>query len=476
MDDFLTDEQMEALSSGGAPQQVSPQPAAADFISDADMDQMAARAASAAQGTGPVVSDADMERMANPDHAAVNETVRAAIHKGGSRDQVVQLLQQNGVAVSPDLIGKVDRAVAWRKRHGSYNGYVDLFPEQTHPETPHPQDIRTEPKHEVSALRAFGEGLRQGVSLGFSDEIDAGVGAAVNSVGNLVGLGNGQDFGDYYNEARDERRDLIRDAEDQHYYAYNGGQVVGSIAPAMIPGGAGVGLARVAGRAALEAAIYGAGSSEADTVDGVAGDAALGGTIGGLTAGTLNRAGSVVSPRVAPLVEKLMGRGVELTPSQILRAGGPVSRAIGGTAEIVGRRGVVTGEAMRAAEGRATSLESFVARHDDALAQATAQGLNATPRHPDLLAGARSLIGKPAKEASQADMLANVLLGYGSSGGTLAADLGLASIYTKPGQAVVNSLLTGRQGPVPKAVRGITQRLSPLAGNAAAALTPTTEK
>lgn len=474
MKDFLTDDEMAQLAAPSAsPQAPVAAPQGGDFLTD---DQMAAlspqhpdeASAQPVQGTGPVVSDDQLDRMANPDHAAVNAMIRDAISRGATKEEIIALARENGVPDADQLASKLDAPIKWRQNHGDYTGFVDAFGDSTRSKP----DIRTQPKNDVSTVDAIGQGVGQGLTFGLSDEIGAGIGAAGNSVAGVFGGGTGEDLGDYYTRVRDENRAVLHDAEEQHPWAYNGGNVAGSI-PLALVGGAPATGARLLARAGLEGAAYGAGQSEADSVGGVVSDAAVGGTVGGLTAGALNRVGAVVSPRVAPLVDRLMKAGVDLTPTQILKAGGPVSRAVGQTVETVGRRGALTGEAMRSAEGRAfASRDALQAQQDAAVAAARAAGLKATPRHPDLLTDADTILGKRSKDATQVEMLGNLLLGYGTSGGTLAADAGLASIYTKPGQAVANRLLTGRQGPVPKSIRNITQKLSPLAGNAAAASTP----
>lgn len=472
MKDFLTDDEMTALSSSSPSAQPQEAPHGADFLTDEQMAAMSPQhpdEASAQPQAGPVVSDADLNHMEHPDHAAVNEMIRNAISRGMSKDQIIALAEANGVPDADQLGAKLDPALRWRQSHGDYTGYVDAFGEPK-------AEIRTQPKNEMGTVDAIGAGIGQGLTFGFNDEIGAGIGAASNTVQGVFGGGTGEDTADFYRRVRDENRDYLKDAEDQHGIAYMGGNIAGSIPTALV-GGLGASGARLLGRAALEGAAYGAGGSNADTIGGVASDAALGGAVGGLTAGALNRVGAVVSPRVAPLVDRLMKAGVELTPTQILKAGGGVSKAIGNGIEMVGHRGILTKEAMRAAEGRGiASVDGLAARQDAAVAQARALGLNATPRHPDLINEARAVTGKPADKASTADAIVNAFMANATGYTSIGADAALASIYTKPGQRLANGLLTGRQGPVPRAIRGVATKLSPLASNAAAVSTPYTER
>lgn len=426
----------------------------------------------------------------------------------------------------------------------------------------HPDQIEAQqPQLEVGGVDAFGRGLYQGLALGFGDEIGAGLNAVGNSVAGVFGGGNGQDFADFYTQRRDEYRGYDEAAGDQHPIAYTSGEIVGAAAPALV-GGAGVSAGRLVARGAAEGAVYGAGKSEADTIGGMTLDAAKGGAMGLAGGVAANRLGAIVSPRVAPIVDRLMRQAVELTPTQILRAGGRVSRAIGGGVETLGRRGVVTNAAMEAAESRgnvslnrsladavvdrdvsravaarqlegesaseilpvvakeAAALKAQARMQADQIAAAQAAGLTVRPRdpgliarasdasngvdflasvrgadtgmatasdlraalsrrttdgavHPDQYAGdlsqrmngligdAGSVMGRSGAGGTDVERIAALLL---SSGSSLAGDLAVASIYTRPGLAIANRLLTGRQGPVPKAIRGIATRLSPLAG------------
>lgn len=480
MKDFLTDEEMAQLDSPAAPSPQAPaQAPQGDFLTDEQMAQLSPNhpdeASAAPQGSGPVMSDEQMNRMEHPDHAAVNEMIRSAISRGMTKAQIIALAEANGVPNVDQLGSALDPALNWKKGHKDYTGSVDAWGDSNQSKP----DIRTAPKNEVGVADAIGAGVGQGLTFGLADEIGAGVGAVSNSVAGMFDAGTGEDFADFYTRVRDENRDFLHDAEEQNGAAYMGGNIAGAIPTALVGGLGATGL-RLAGRAALEGAAYGAGGSEADTVAGVAGDTALGGLAGGLTAGAMNRAGAVISPKVAPIVDRLMRAGIELTPTQIMKAGGPVARAIGHTVETIGKRGALTGEAMRGAEGRAfASRDALQAQQDAAVAAAKAAGLNATPRHPDLLTSADAILGKRSKEATQVEMLGNLLLGYGTSGGTLAADAGLAAAFTKPGSRVVNGALTkgvfgAGQGQVPKTIRSIATKLSPLAGNQAAINTPYT--
>lgn len=139
--------------------------------------------------------------------------------------------------------------------------------------------IATEEKKKISMIESLLRGGGQGVSMGFGDEITG----AVEST-----------FTDKtYEQARDEARDANKAAQEANEWAYGGGQLVGNIATALVPGGAALNAAKTikgaAGLGAVGGAIQGFGESEgsaskqlADTVEG----AAIGG-VGGTVAGSL---------------------------------------------------------------------------------------------------------------------------------------------------------------------------------------------
>lgn len=142
----------------------------------------------------------------------------------------------------------------------------------------------------------------QGATLGFSDEIGAGISAGLDKTQaffNKLGLagkspsqvaeelrkkGFTGDLGpetlaDIYNKSLEENRQELKDAEEANPGSYLTGNLAGSVLPALIPG-----AASVKGAAALGAAA-GVGSGNADNL----GDAALDAGIGGLAGGALTK-------------------------------------------------------------------------------------------------------------------------------------------------------------------------------------------
>lgn len=135
-----------------------------------------------------------------------------------------------------------------------------------------------EPSKSESAVR----GALQGSTLGFGDEIMGRIAQGYIGARKALGIDPEDLFeGDVYEQARDEIRTENQAAREANPWTYGGAEVVGSVLPAVLTGGGGT-TAQI-GKAGLYGGTYGAGSSEADTAEGVAKDAI---TTGLLTAGT----------------------------------------------------------------------------------------------------------------------------------------------------------------------------------------------
>ena len=135
-------------------------------------------------------------------------------------------------------------------------------------------------------MDAIVQGARQGVTLGFGDEIRAGAKTGFGFLGD-------------YGAALDRERGDLRAAQYNHPVATAGGEMAGTIATAVIPGlgevnavrGAGMG-ARIANGALTgirSGAIYSAGTAE-----GGLGDRALGAGYGAAIGGGFGAAGPVI--------------------------------------------------------------------------------------------------------------------------------------------------------------------------------------
>lgn len=162
---------------------------------------------------------------------------------------------------------------------------------------------------EVSKTESFLRGAAQGISLGFSDELVAGLKAPFSEK--------------TYSQLRDEERAKYEAAEKANPWTYMAGDVGGSL---VLPGGAAktaaTGLAKVGAKEAFKqaaktgaklGAVEALGRSEADLtkgqVDQAAWDVLKGAAIGGGTAGVLGAAGNKLAGKAdeagRPLSERV---------------------------------------------------------------------------------------------------------------------------------------------------------------------------
>jgi len=132
---------------------------------------------------------------------------------------------------------------------------------------------------EVSLTESAIRGAGQAASFGFQDEIAGGLESALDKLS-----GSDESLSDLYTKRRDESRLLNDTAYKVNPKAYTSGEIGGNIATAFIPGlnvVKGASLAKIAGKAAVQGFLSGAGSSNSELTDGkFYEDAAVGGTVG----------------------------------------------------------------------------------------------------------------------------------------------------------------------------------------------------
>jgi hypothetical protein len=153
-------------------------------------------------------------------------------------------------------------------------------------------------------LAAFGRGVAEGSTAGFVDEIAGGLVEALPrsaraSLGRLMAPEGQEDryaqaaADTGYTEVRDQARRAQREAAESYPSAFIPGAITGGLATGRLIPQASAGMAggsRVAtnvGQALGEGVLAGIGGSEAETVEGIAEDAAMGGALGGGIAGGL---------------------------------------------------------------------------------------------------------------------------------------------------------------------------------------------
>ena len=151
----------------------------------------------------------------------------------------------------------------------------------------------------TGALLAAVEGLSQGATLDFGDELNGVVGGALDKVlpESMGGTPAGKSFGDLYRENRDIARQINDRGRADQPVAFAGGNLVGGIASsALIPGGAATGQAATGGAFAKAlgggafAKALAAASMAAGTGAAVGGASALGASKADLTNGEIDQA------------------------------------------------------------------------------------------------------------------------------------------------------------------------------------------
>lgn len=182
-------------------------------------------------------------------------------------------------------------------------------------------------KEQMGSLESAGLGALQGVSLGFSDEIEAA-------------FKSGAISGAEYEAAKEAARQKYKSAEEQHPYLYGGGQVAGGITTAFVPGALGAKLAGATlGSAAGVGALTGIGQQEAPLSDlgetaksavigGGAGVAGYG--IGKGIASLLSKKATSASSSLQDTAEELAGKSVGLKKAQVLKEMGGKSKYLMG--------------------------------------------------------------------------------------------------------------------------------------------------
>jgi len=188
-----------------------------------------------------------------------------------------------------------------------------------------PQAQPTQPE-QPSTLEATGRGIVQGGTLGFGEELKAGIGAALDYLS-----GQGGDIAKNYETLRNAYRGEEQAAQQAHPEAYLGGQLLGGVATGGIAG-VGKSLAGTAIRGAGVGAASGLGAAEGSLEDqakqatkgalfGAALPIALPTVRAGAAAvGKKLLRGKTTTEQAAQNLENFVRSGVDATPGQITNA------------------------------------------------------------------------------------------------------------------------------------------------------------
>lgn len=153
---------------------------------------------------------------------------------------------------------------------------------------------------EISKAQSALKGSQQGLTMGFSDEIGGAIQSGMDKVAGLFGESPSEvnarlaaegttgdvgptSSGEMYDVARDEERDALKAARDANPWSYGLGEVGGGALTLAVPGlsaAKGASVAQQAAKAGQLGAAYGLGSSEEESLAGMAKDTAIGGVSG----------------------------------------------------------------------------------------------------------------------------------------------------------------------------------------------------
>jgi hypothetical protein len=207
---------------------------------------------------------------------------------------------------------------------------------------------------EVSELESLGRGAFQGATFGFSDEI----------VGGLESL-----FTDKtYEQARDESRANNAAAQEANPASYLTGDIGASVATSFVPGlgflnaAKGAKLATVAGKAALQGGIAGAGYSDEKDAAGILKDTATGVALGAGTGAAFHGVGKALkSDKGKVIADYLSDKFHKVTDS----ASDLVTSSPNGTAKAVRELGFAERNKLR--DLSAEEVENRILKSKDSL-------------------------------------------------------------------------------------------------------------
>jgi hypothetical protein len=182
-----------------------------------------------------------------------------------------------------------------------------------------------------SAIGSFVDGVGQGGTLGFGDEMEAGWKAIAKKLLPKSLGGTDKSLSDQYREDRDIARARLEASRKANPGSYFAGNVTGGLAPMLIPGVGEAGALNVLGTGLGLGAANGLGTSTADLTSGdpaqykqALGDTAVGGLAG--TAGAV--AGLGVGKALAPVANKL-GEAANSLAARTLRGTATQYRNLG---------------------------------------------------------------------------------------------------------------------------------------------------
>lgn len=201
-----------------------------------------------------------------------------------------------------DAGGEVDDKVRFTEEE-----FVTLSPEEQNEMNARPDVIV---QKDISGVESAARGAAQGVSFGFADEVVGAVKAGGDVLEEVMSGNTTNPFADLsasYSKYKNEYRANDRAAEDLNPKSYIAGQVGGSVASTMLPGGVFAKLASNTWKAGTAAGVLqGIGASESETLGGIASDALVSGAVGGIGGKIASKIGTSTESMLAKnMVDKI---------------------------------------------------------------------------------------------------------------------------------------------------------------------------
>ena len=170
-------------------------------------------------------------------------------------------------------------------------------------------------------IESTARGVSQGVSLGFADELQAGLGAIARKA-QTFGSKESEPISETYTKLRDAERERNGQAQEAHPYVYGGSELVGGLGVPVGTIGKGAGLAAKIGYGALTGAaiggVAGTGYSEAEDISDIAKEAAIGAGVGGTIGAALPIAGAAVK-KALPVIGESAGKLSEAVKENLIK-------------------------------------------------------------------------------------------------------------------------------------------------------------
>ncbi len=241
-----------------------------------------------------------------PTPAEVQDALNQMLGQNRPASEIVQYITDHGGALNDHAKSEF---AAYDAQRGNPNAQTTLNIHYT--DLGLPDQVDAVAHTNATPFQAATIGMGDTILMGNLDEATGGVQAAMDYLN-----GKTDSFSDAYKQHRDQNRSILRGLEQDNPLSLNAGRIGGALIPGAgtVAGvGEGTSLLRNVGTAAGLGAVYGQGSSSADTYGGQALDTLKGAGEGFAGDRIVRGAGRVLAPAGNNIVEAL--RSLNITPT-----------------------------------------------------------------------------------------------------------------------------------------------------------------